>query len=165
MPVPGLLLDGGVVTAAGSLWVSDESAAGLPGRPGLRGGGRGDPDAGAARHGGLIEHDGAAWYVDMSLGVLVRVDPDDGSTRLLKVRTERPSEYRGLAASTAPGPPGRLWVRSGDKEVWLVDTRHDRVLRRIAVIDGGGGDVQQIGDTLWVSSFATDEVQRISLGS
>ena len=38
------------------------------------------------------------------------------------------------------------------------------VLRRIAVLDGGGGDVQQIGDTLWVSSFATDEVQRVSLG-
>ena len=101
----------------------------------------------------------------MSLGVLVRVDPVDGSTRLLKVRTKRPSEVRTIAASTAPGPPGRLWVRGGDKEVWLVDTRHDRVLRRIAVLDGGGGDVQQIGDTLWVSSFATDEVQRISLGS
>ena len=81
------------------------------------------------------------------------------------MRTQRPSEYRGIAASTAPGPRGRLWVRGGDKEVWLVDTRHDRVLRRIAVIDGGGGDVQQIGDTLWVSSFATNEVQRISLGS
>ena len=106
----------------------------------------------------------AAWYVDPSLGVLVRIDPADGSTRLLKVRTGTASEYRGLAASTAPGPLGRLWVRSGDKEVWLVDTRHDRVLRRIAVIDGGGGDVQQIGDTLWVSSFATNEVQRISLG-
>jgi hypothetical protein len=39
------------------------------------------------------------------------------------------------------------------------------VTRRIAVLDGGGGDVQQIGETLWVSSFATDEVQRISLAS
>ena len=164
VPVPGLLLDGGVVTAAGSLWVSDEGAAlvyqvdpvseevvavipmPVP------------PDTG-----NMIEHDGAAWYVDMSLGVLIRVDPVDGSTKLLRVRIDRPSEYRGLATSTALGPPGRLWVRSGDKEVWLVDTRHDRVLRRIAVIDGGGGDVQQIGDTLWVSSFATNEVQRIPL--
>ena len=41
---------------------------------------------------------------------------------MMDVRTARPSEYRGLAASTAPGLPGRLWVRSGDKEVWLVDT-------------------------------------------
>ena len=73
-------------------------------------------------------------------------------------------EVRTIAASTALGPPGRFWVRDGDNEVWLVDTRHDRVLRRIAVRDVGGGDVQQIGDTLWVSSFATDEVQRISLG-
>ena len=27
VPIPGLILDGGVVTAAGSLWVADESAA------------------------------------------------------------------------------------------------------------------------------------------
>ncbi len=54
-------------------------------------------------------------------------------------------------------------MRNGDAEVWLVDTRHDRVLRRIAVLDGGGGDVQQIGDILWVSSFATDQVQGIEL--
>ena len=164
VPVPGLLLDGGVVAVAGSLWVSDESAAMVyQVDPASEEVVAAIPMPVPPDTGNMIEHDGAAWYVDMSLGVLVRVDPDDGSTRLLRVRTERPSEYRGLAASTAPGPPGRLWVRSGDKEVWLVDTRHDRVLRRIAVIDGGGGDVQQIGDTLWVSSFATDEVQRIPL--
>jgi streptogramin lyase len=163
VPVPGLSADGSVEVVAGSVWVSDTSAmvyqldpiseevvAVIPMPV--------PPDAGE-----LIEHDGAAWYVDQSLGVLVRVDPVDGSTRLLKVRAEMPREYRGLAASTAPGTPGRLWMRSGDKEVWLVDTRHDKVLRRIAVLDGGGGDVQQIGDTLWVSSFATNEVQRIPL--
>ena len=166
VPVPGLLLDGGVVTAAGSIWVGDESAALVY---------QVDPTAEEVvavipmpvppDKGNMIEHDGAAWYVDMSLGVLVRVDPLDGSTRLLKVRLGRPSEYRGLAASTALGAPGRLWVRSGDEEVWLVDTRHDQVMRRIAVLDGGGGDVQQIGDSLWVSSFATNEVQRISLAN
>ena len=166
VPVPGLLVDGGAVAAAGSIWVSDDRAAMVY---------QVDPDSEDVvavtpipvppDTGELIAHDGAAWYVDMELGVLVRVDPVDGSTRLLKVRFKRASEYRGIAASTAPGPPGRLWVRNGDKQVWLVDTRHDRVLRRIAVIDGGGGDVQQIGDTLWVSSFATNEVQRISLGS
>jgi hypothetical protein len=84
----------------------------------------------------------------MSLAVLVRVDPGDGSTRLLKVRMHRPSEVRTIAASTALGPPGRLWVRGGDIEVWLVDTRHDRVPPGIAVLDGDGRDVQQIGDTL-----------------
>ena len=164
VPVPGLSADGSVEAAAGSVWVSDtrrmvyqvdpaseEVVAAIPMPV--------PPDTGE-----LIEHDGAAWYVDPSLGVLVRVDPVDGSTRLLKVRIKRPSEIGALAASTAPGPPGRLWVRSGDKEVWLVDTRHDRVLRRIAVLDGGGGDVQQIGDTLWVAQFITDRVERIPLG-
>lgn len=164
VPVPGLLTDWGVVAAAGSIWVSDPIAAVVY---------QVDPDANEVvavipmpvtpDTMELIEHDGAAWCVDLALGVLVRVDPVDGSTRLLDVRTERPREYLGLAASTAPGPPGRLWVRSGDAEVWLVDTRHDRVLRRIAVRDGGGGDVQQIGNTLWVSSFATDQVQGIEL--
>ena len=166
VPIPGMLLDGGVVAVAGSLWVSDESAAMVyQVDPGSEEVVAAIPMPVPPDVGNMIEHDGAAWYVDMSLGVLIRVDPEDGSTKLLRVRTQRPSEYRGIAASTAPGPPGRLWVRGGDKEVWLVDTRHDRVLRRIAVIDGGGGDVQQIGDTLWVSSFATNEVQRISLGS
>ena len=166
VPVPGLLARRGRGRRSRlALGLGRERRDGLPGRPGLRGGGRGDPDAGAARHGQTcIEHDGAAWYVDPSLGVLVRVDPVDGSTRLLKVRMQRPSEIRALAASTAPGPPGRLWVRNGDKEVWLVDTRHDRVLRRIAVLDGGGGDVQQIGDTLWVAQFIRDRVERIPLG-
>jgi hypothetical protein len=164
VPVPGLILDGGVVAVAGSIWVADESAAMVY---------QVDPTSEEVvavipmpvppDTGGIIEHDGVAWYVDPELGVLVRVDPGDGSTRLLNVRAKRPSEIRFLAAPTAPGPPGRLWVRSGDKEVWLVDTRHDRVLRRIAVLHGGGGDVQQIGDTLWVSSFATDQVQRIPL--
>lgn len=166
VPVPGLLVDGGVVATAGSIWVSDDIAALVY---------QIDPDSEEVVSVlpmpvppdtmELIEHDGAAWYVDPVLGVLVRIDPVDGSTRLLKVRLDRPSEYGGLAASTAPGPPGRLWVRSGDKEVWLVDTRQDRVLRRIAVHDGGGGDVQQIGDTLWVSQFILDEVQRIPLSN
>ena len=164
VPVPGLLTDGGVVAAAGSIWVSDPVAAvvyqidphsedvdAVIPMPVL-------PDTME-----LIEHDGAAWYVDPALGALVRVDPLDGSTTLLNVRPRSPSEYRGLAASTAPGPPGRLWIRSGDDEVWLLDTRRDLVLRRIAVRHGGGGDVQQIGDTLWVSSFATNELQRIPL--
>ncbi len=165
VPVPGLLLDGGVVAAAGSLWVSDESAAMVY---------QVDPTSEEVvaaipmpvppDTGNMLEHDGAAWYVDAGQGVLIRVDPVDGSTRLLKVRMQRPSEIRALAASTAPGPPGRLWVRNGDKEVWLVDTRHDRVLRRIAVLDGGGGDVQQIGDTLWVAQFIRDRVERIPLG-
>jgi streptogramin lyase len=164
VPVPGLLIDWGVVAAAGSIWVSDPIAAVVY---------QVDPDSEEVvavipmpvtpDTMELMEHDGAAWYVDLALGVLVRVDPVDGSTRLLDVRTERPREYLGLAASTAPGRPGRLWVRNGDAEVWLVDTRHDRVLRRIAVLDGGGGDVQQIGDILWVSSFATDQVQGIEL--
>jgi len=165
VPVPGLLVDGGVVSAAGSVWVADASALVYQVDPASEEVVAVIPMPVPPDTGELVEHDGAAWYVDMSLGVLVRVDPDDGSTRLLKVRTERPSEYRGLAASSAPGRPGRLWVRNGDKEVWLLDTRHDRVLRRVAVLDGGGGDVQQIGDTLWVASFATDEVQRIPLSN
>ena len=163
VPVPGLLEDGSVAVAAGSIWVADagiglvyqldptsEEVLGVTPMPV-------PPDTSY-----LIEHDGAAWYVDASIGVLVRIDPDDGSTRLLDVRTEKPSEYWGAAASTAPGPPGRLWVRSGD-EAWLVDTRRDQVLRRIALLDGSGGDVQQIGGSLWVSSFATNQVQRIEL--
>ena len=31
------------------------------------------------------------------------------------------------------------------------------------MIDGGGGDVQQVGDVLWVASFGTNELQRILL--
>jgi hypothetical protein len=45
-----------------------------------------------------------------------------------------------------------MWIRSGDEEVWLVDTRRDRVLRRVAVQPGRGGDVQEIGGALWVSA-------------
>ncbi|WP_133541184.1 hypothetical protein [Microbacterium sp. BK668] len=112
----------------------------------------------------LISHDDAVWYTDPVHGALVRIDPDTGEARLLESRIEQPQEYWGIAASSAPEMPGKLWVRSGDSEVWLVDTRRDAVERRIRVAEGGGGDVLQVGDELWVSSFATDEVEVIGLG-
>ncbi|MEU1971933.1 hypothetical protein ABZ477_09765 [Microbacterium sp. NPDC019599] len=165
VPVPGMLdTEGGVAVAAGALWTADKNGAIAY---------RIDPVDGSVvkavpmpaepDSGYLISHDDAVWYTDPAHGLFVRIDPDSGETRTLEVRTEQPSEYWGIAASTAPGDPGRLWVRSGDDEVWLVDTREDAVLRRIAVAAGAGGDVQQVGDTLWVSGFATDEVEMISL--
>jgi streptogramin lyase len=156
---------GSMAAVAGSIWVTEALGALVY---------RLDRDTGEvlaaipmpvpASDGYVIEHDGAPWYVDPELGVLVRVDPDSGETQLSRVRLRIPTQYLGLAFSSAPGPAGRVWVRSGDDEVWLLDTRTDEVLRRIAVIDGGGGDVQQIGDVLWVASFGTDQVQRIALG-
>lgn len=79
------------------------------------------------------------------------------------MRTDKPSSSWGVAASAAPGRPGHVWVRSGDDEVWLVDTVSDAVVRRVADA-GRGGDVQQVGDVLWVSSFMHDVVERIPLG-
>ena len=162
--VPGLVFAVGVVALGDSIWAGDESAAVVY---------RIDPDSDRVRsaipmptppnYSYLIEHDGAPWYLDLASGDLIRVDPSTEKLRRLNVRVDYPSQVRGLGASTAPGAPGRLWVRSGDDEVWLIDTRADRVLRRIKVIDGGGGDVQQIGDVLWVASFGTNELQRILL--
>ena len=163
--VPGLALPTGVVALGDSIWVGDESSAVVY---------RIDPDSDRVRsaipmpippeRGYLIEHDGAPWYHDIGSGEFIRIDPRTEKLRRLEVRADRPTQYQGLGASTAPGPPGRLWVRSGDDEVWLIDTRADEVLRRIKVIDGGGGDVQQVGAWLWVASFGTDQLQRISLG-
>jgi streptogramin lyase len=112
----------------------------------------------------LIQHDGAPWYVDHVTGALVRIDPEDGSPSLLRVRMARPLELWGVSASTAPGSAGRLWVRHGNEEAWLIDTRADRVLRRVAVADGGGGDLQEVGGELWIAHFGDDKTQRISLG-
>lgn len=164
LPVPGLLdTGGGVAVASGTLWTADMNAAIAY---------RVDPASGVVTAavpiplrpdtGYLISHDDAVWYTDLAQGALVRIDPATGDTRVLETRTEQPDEYWGIAASSAE-MPGRLWVRSGDSEIWLVDTRNDVVERRIHVVDGSGGDVVQVGDSLWVSSFATDEVEVISL--
>jgi streptogramin lyase len=166
VPVPGLLDgDGGAVAVAGSIWVTDKRGAVVY---------KIDPDTQdvvaavpmplppASAY--LIEHDGAPWYYDAELGRLARIDPATLQVRLLDAKFEKPHHYWGVAASTALGGDGWLWVRSGDGEVWLLDTRGDTVLRRIAVDRwGGGGDVQQIGDTLWVSGFANQSIQRIHL--
>ena len=162
--VPGLFFPVGVVAVGDSIWTGRRVVGGgLPDRPRLRPGPLGDTDADPARPSYLIEHDGAPWYLDLTSGHLIRIDPRTEKLRRLKVRVDSPSQYHGLGASTAPGAPGRLWVRSGDDEVWLVDTPADRVLRRIKVLDGGGGDVQQVGAILWVASFGTGELQRIPL--
>lgn len=166
--VPGLTSgDGGAVFVNGSVWVADAASAIVY---------QVDPRSGAvlaavpmpmtAGTPYLLAHDHAPLYYDAARGALVRIDPRTLEVDRLAVGVERPSQYWGVAASTAPGAQGRLWVRSGDGEVWLVDTRADSVLRRIAVdSSGAGGDVQQIGDDLWVSGFATGTVERIDLTS
>lgn len=165
VPVVGLGEDVGVVEAAGSVWVADRSAVVY----------RIDPKAGSVlaavplpldETGGsyLIAHDGAPWYLDGGLGAVARVDPATNSPAVLSVRPVRPPEYRGVAASSAPGRAGRLWVRSGSDEAWLVDTRQDKVIRRVAIADGGGGDLQEVDGSLWVAHFGLDTVQRIRLG-
>lgn len=162
--VRGLTTAEGVVASQGSVWVSDaESAVVYKIDPTTEEVEALTPVAPIADAGYLVEHDGDPWYVDAAQGTLTRIDPVTGAAQVLSVRTEKPSQYWGIAASSAPGRTGRMWVRSGDSEVWLVDTDGDRVLRRVRVLNGGGGDVQQVGDTLWVSSFRTHQVQAIDL--
>lgn len=166
VPVPGLLSgDAGAVVAGGSVWVTDkyggvvyqvdpETEQVLAAVPVPLGKGVGY----------LIEHDGAPWYYDSWLGRLVGIDPATLQVRLLDVVLEPPTQYWGVAASSAPEAPGQLWARSGDGEAWLIDTRSDEVLRRVAVDPAGaGGDIQQIGDALWVSGFASGTIERIEL--
>lgn len=164
--VPGLLdSEGGIGVAQGALWTADKDGAiayrvdPLSGEVLTAVPVPLDPDSGY-----VITHDDAVWYTDPAQGALVRIDPLTGEVRMLATRTVQPDEYWGVAASSAPDAPGMLWVRSGNDEVWLIDTRSDRVERRILVTDGGGGDVQQVGNDLWVSSFATDQVEIVSLG-
>jgi streptogramin lyase len=164
VPVVGLGLDGGVVTSAGSVWVAEDEAVVY----------RVDPqtdqvtaavplplDPGQPY---LLTHDGAPWYIDHSLGAVARVDPATNTPAVLSLRPVRPPEYRGVAASSAPGRPAELWVRSGSDEAWLIDTRRDRVIRRVAIADGGGGDLEEVDGVLWVAHFGLDTLQRIDLG-
>ncbi len=166
VPVPGLR-DGeaGAISANGSLWVTDRRSAIVY---------EVDADAGTvlaavpmptpAGSVYLVKHDDAPLFYDAQTGRIVTIDPRTREARMLNLRLEKPHEYWGVAASSAEKDEGHLWVRSGDGEVWLVDTRQDVVLRRIAVDPaGGGGDVQQIGDKLWVSGFASQSIERIAL--
>ncbi len=164
VPVTGLGRGDGVAVAGGSIWVADATSAIVY---------RIDPATEAVQAaipmplepnaGYLINHDGAPWYVDAATGAFVRIDPTVGSPALLKVRTAKPTQYWGLAASTAPGPAGRLWARHGDNEAWLIDTRQDRVLRRVAIANGAGGDLQEADGHLWIAHFGKDATQRITL--
>lgn len=164
VPVTGLGRGDGVAVAGGSIWVADATSAIAY---------RIDPATEAVQAaipmplepnaGYLIKHDGAPWYVDAAAGAFVRTDPTDGSPALLKVRIAKPSQYWGIAASTAPGPAGRLWVRHGDNEAWLIDTRQDRVLRRVAIANGAGGDLQEADGHLWIANFGKGATQRIAL--
>lgn len=164
VPVTGLGRGDGVAVAGGSIWVADATSAIVY---------RIDPVTEAVQAaipmplepdaGYLINHDGAPWYVDAATGAFVRIDPTGGSPALLKVRTAKPTHYWGIAASTAPGPAGRLWARHGDHEAWLIDTRQDRVLRRVAITNGAGGDLQEADGHLWVAHFGEDATQRITL--
>ena len=162
--VAGLGVDAGVVEAAGSVWVGDSEAFVY----------RVDPqteqvlaaiplplDPGQSY---LIAHDGAAWYLDHGIGAIARIDPTTNAATVLAVRPVRPPEYRGVAASSAPRRPGELWVRSGSDEAWLVDTRQGKVIRRVAIADGGGGDLVEVDGMLWVAGFGLDTLQRVSLG-
>lgn len=164
VPVVGLGLDAGVVESAGAVWVGDQDAVVY----------RVDPrteqvvaavplplDPGQPY---LIAHDGAPWYIDHSMGAVARVDPATNAPTVLTLRPVRPPEYRGVAASTAPGRPGELWVRSGSDEAWLIDTRQDKVVRRVAIADGGGGDLEEVDGVLWVAHFGLDTLERITLG-
>lgn len=163
-PVPGVRGAEGVVAVGGSVWVSDERTAIVY---------QLDPTTGAVRaaipmpidpgNGYLIEHDEAVWFIDPAQGALVRIDPDNGEPELLDVRVEKPPTYWGIAASSAPGEPGRLWIRSGTAEAWLLDTRADVVLRRVALAPGGGGDVQEVDGALFAAAFGTHKVERIVL--
>lgn len=164
MPVAGLVQGDGLVAAAGSIWVGDETSAIVyrvnPASEVVE---AAIPMPVEADTGYLIRHDDAPWYIDTAKGALVRIDPKNGNPTLLRVRTARPWQYWGIAASTAPGPAGRLWVRHGNDEAWLVDTRADRVIRRVATADGAGGDLQEAGGALWIAHFGNDQIQRISL--
>lgn len=168
VPVPGLLsADAGAVVAGGAVWVTDKYGGVVY---------QLDPDTEQVLAavpvplgkgvGYLIEHDGAPWYYDAWLGRLVRIDPGTLEVRLLEVVLDSPTQYWGVSASSAPDVAGRLWARSGDGEAWLIDTRSDTVLRRVAVDPAGaGGDVQQVGDALWVSGFASGTIERIALSA
>ena len=163
VPVVGLEEDAGTVAASGSVWVADsaavvyridpvteqvQAAVPLPLGPG-------QPY--------LISHDGGPWYLDHTRGAVARVDPATNAPEVLALRPVSPPEYRGVAASSAPGRPGQLWVRSGSDEAWLIDTRKDQVIRRVAIEDGGGGDLQEVNGMLWVANFGLDTLQRIKL--
>jgi YVTN family beta-propeller protein len=166
LSVPGLSDgDGGTVAAAGSIWTTGRYGAVVH---------RIDPATGrvtaaiplrtSANSGYLVVVDDVPVFTDPWSGILAPIDPATNTGRILSVRTDKPSRYWGVAASDASGPPGRVWVRNGEDEVWLVDTAADAVLRRLRVDVGRGGDVQQVGDVLWVSSFMNDAVERIPLG-
>ena len=164
VPVVGLGLDGGVVESAGSVWVADQEAVVYRVDPQAEQVTAAVPlplDPGAPY---LITHDGAPWYIDHSRGAVARVDPATNTPTVLTLRPIRPPEYHGVAASTAPGRPGELWVRSGSDEAWLIDTRQDKVIRRVAIADGGGGDLEEVDGDLWVAHFGQDTLQRITLG-
>lgn len=165
VPVPGLSDGGGgTVAAAGAIWTTATHGAVVH---------RIDPATGrvtaaiplptTADYGYLVVVDDAPLFTDPSSGILAPIDPLTDTGRILAVRTDKPSSYWGVAASASPDRPGHVWVRSGDDEVWLVDTASDVVVRRLAVDAGRGGDVQQVGDVLWVSSFTHDAVERIPL--
>ena len=135
-----------------------------PHRPHRRTGHRSHPAAHKRNYGCLVVVDDAPLFTDPGSGILAPIDPVTGTGRILTVRTDKPSRYWGVAASAAPNRPGHLWVRSGDDEVWLVDTVSDAVVRRLKVDNGRGGDVQQVGDVLWVASLHRhDAVERIPL--
>lgn len=166
VPVPGFTDGGGgTVAAAGAIWTTGQYGAVVH---------RIDPATGrvtaaiplatSAAYGYVVVVDDAPLFTDAESGILAPIDPVTNTGRILAVRTDKPSRYWGVAASAAPGRPGHVWVRSGDDEVWLVDTVADVVVRRLEVDDGRGGDVQQVGDVLWVSSFMNDAVERIPLG-
>ena len=165
VPVPGFNDGaGGTVAAAGAIWTTGRYGAIVH---------RIDPASGrvtaaiplptTADSGYLVVADDAPLFTDAGSGILAPIDPVTNTGRILAVRTDKPSSYWGVAASAAPDRPGHVWVRSGDDEVWLVDIEADAVVRRLAVDNGQGGDVQQVGDVLWVSSFMRNAVERIPL--
>jgi hypothetical protein len=161
--VAGLVEDAGVVEAAGSIWVAGSDAVVYRVNPQTEEVLAAVPFPLGPGQPYLITHDGAPWYIDHGKGALARVDPTTNAPSVLTLRPVSPPEYRGVAASSAPGRPGKLWIRSGSDEAWLIDTRTDEVIRRIAIGDGGGGDLEEVDGHLWVANFGLDTLQRIQL--
>jgi len=165
IPLPENAMIAGVVHAGAFLWAGDENNRVVyqidPVRRKVL---AAIPLPSEIRRGYLIKHDGAPWVVDHEAeGALVRIDPEAGTAHLLETKLRLPSAYWGIAASSA-SRPGQLWARSGDNQVWLVDTRKDRVARIIEITPGGnGGDVQEHKGVLWVSAFGDDVIHRIPL--
>jgi len=106
----------------------------------------------------LARAGGAVWVANGLDGVIWRVSPQGRATRTsLKVRPPSLFYDIGLAAGR-----GHLFLRSGDTQVWEVDPRTERVVRRHHVT-GAGGHVAVGFGSLWVANSGDDSVWRVRL--